>query len=135
MVIFRLFRVILISIWRWPRPKSQFAESESVQNVQPPFLLPVDRSDQDAYAHFTIQPMQRNLPSETNIELYKMQRRVRKVGKAMFVRSRLRIADPRFRRNKQYLFDTLHMADVRALNSGIFAMLKISNVSGITAGK
>ena len=49
-------------------------ESESARNDQPPFLLPVDQSDQDSYAHFTIQPMQRNLPSETNIELYKMQR-------------------------------------------------------------
>jgi hypothetical protein len=142
-------------------------ESEPLLEPQSPYLLPADRTDQHAYAHFTILPMQRNLPSETNIELYKMQRvqgkplrdteqdldlkcfpvlfpkghfgmdaqRPRKVTKAMFVRSRLRIVDPRFRRNKQYLFHALHMADVRALNSGIFAMLKTSNVSGITASK
>ena len=53
----------------------------------------------------------------------------------MFVKSRLNLADKRFTRDMQWIFHEMNLADMRAIDSGIYVCLNTKfGRPGMTAG-
>uniref|UniRef100_A0A914VPN6 ATP-dependent DNA helicase n=1 Tax=Plectus sambesii TaxID=2011161 RepID=A0A914VPN6_9BILA len=119
-------------------------------------------------SHFSVQDMFDKLPTETDLEIYKMKRvegeplsesdplidvlchptlfpkgrfgighdREVKVQPAMYLRSRFRHKDPRFRRDPHYIFAATSRYDVKTIKSGIHSTLQTSLLpDDLTAAK
>uniref|UniRef100_A0A914XH25 ATP-dependent DNA helicase n=1 Tax=Plectus sambesii TaxID=2011161 RepID=A0A914XH25_9BILA len=58
-----------------------------------------------------------------------------KVQPAMYIRSRFRHQDPRFRRDQQFIFTTIYLMDLLAVQRGIYTTLRTANLlNDLTAG-